>query len=64
MTKSSSQRRIHAVTDNDAPQHFVSDAERLRLPLATVTDGKGAPRLPEPTHEALERLLGKRVDKQ
>lgn len=38
-----------------------SDAERLRLPRADVGEGL-VPPLPKPTHDALERLLGKKVE--
>jgi len=58
----SSKRKLHVVED-ELPKRRVrrwkSDAERRRLPLATTTDGKGAPLLPKQTHEALEDLLGK-----
>lgn len=61
MTKAN--RKLHVVDDQCVrpPRKWKSDAERHRLPLATIHGDKPAPPLPSHGHEALERLLGKQV---
>lgn len=62
MTTSTKHKLLHVVEGKPVGrvQRWKSDAERHRLPLATIHGDKPAPRLPEHGHEALERLLGKK----
>lgn len=58
------ERKLHVVEGQPVRrvQRWKSDAERHRLPVVNQHGAAPAPPLPTHGHEALERLLGRKVD--